>query len=242
MQTKHTIFLTKFLIFFLTFIQSFNCQANNISLQKADSLFSNKNYKEALELYEQLFEIEEAYSPAMVLKMAFITEGMGDFSKASFYLAKFYDLNPNPRVITKIKTLTEQSRLMGYELSDKDRFFQFLSDLQLEITASLAFLLVSSLILLVIFKQRANKPIHYIPSILLILLIFLSNNFLSGPNTGIITGSPTLIMDQPTSAGNLIENVDPGHRVVIKSTKDIWYEINWGNKKAYIKKESVTKL
>jgi hypothetical protein len=62
--------------------------------------------------------------------MAFVAEGMGDYSNASFYLAKYYDQNPNPRVITKIKVLTEQSNLFGYELDDSDRFLKFLTDLQ----------------------------------------------------------------------------------------------------------------
>jgi hypothetical protein len=49
-------------------------------------------------------------------------------------------------------------------------------------------------------------------------------------------------MDKPTAGGKLIKNVDPGHRVIIKSSKDIWYEIEWGKQKAFVKKESITKL
>jgi transketolase C-terminal domain/subunit len=36
--------------------------------------------------------------------------------------------------------------------------------------------------------------------------------------------------------------VEPGHRVTIKSSKDIWYEIEWKEQIAYIKKEDVTRL
>ena len=242
MPNLNRIFITKLIIFFAAFLQSFNCQADISRLQKADSLFATKNYQEALIIYEDLLQNEETYSPAMLLKMAFISEGVGDYSNGSFYLAKYYDLNPNPRVITKIKTLTEQSNLFGYELKDKDRFMKFLSDLQMEITSAFAFLLMLSLILLYVFGKKADKPRYYLPSILFLVLAFVANNFLSEPNTGIVTGNPTLVMDKPTSAGKLVKVAYPGHRVVIKSSKDIWYEVTWGNQRAFIKKENITQL
>lgn len=242
MQSITRIFLTKFIIFFITFLQSFNCQADINKLNKADSLFSNQAYQEAYVIYEDLLQNEDAHSPAMLLKMAFIAEGTGDFSKASFYLAKYYDENPNPRVITKIKTLTEQNTLVGYELTDRDRFLKFLTDVQSELTAVFAFLLIVSLILLMVYNKNVIRPKYYLPTIFLLVLVFVANNFLSGPKTGIVTGSPTLVMDKPTAGGKLIKVVDPGHRVVIKSSKDIWYEVKWGDRKAYVKKESVTRL
>ncbi|MGY6546420.1 SH3 domain-containing protein [Arthrospiribacter ruber] len=205
-------------------------------------MFGNQAYQEAYVIYEDLLQNEDAYSPAMLLKMAFIAEGTGDFSKASFYLAKYYDENPNPRVITKIKTLTEQSSLVGYELTDRDRFLKFLTDVQSELTAVFAFLLIVSLILLLVYNKNVIRPKYYLPTIFLLVLVFVANNFLSGPKTGIVTGSPTLVMDKPTAGGKLIKVVDPGHRVVIKSSKDIWYEVKWGDRKAYVKKESVTRL
>ncbi|MCH7399607.1 hypothetical protein MM236_16530 [Belliella sp. DSM 107340] len=242
MQNSKANFLTKFSIILAVFIQSFNCQANTFDLQRADSLFNTNNYQEAMVYYENMLENDQVFSPAMLLKMAFISEGKGDFSKASFYLAKYYDINPNPRVITKIKTLTEQPNLVGYEISDGDRFFKFLSDLQQEITGIFAALLLISIITLLFFKEKANKPKYYIPTLMLIFFAFIANNFLKEPSTGIVTGSPTIIMNKPTAGGKLIKNVDPGHRVIIKSSKDIWYEIEWGNQKAFVKKESITKL
>ncbi|PSL02580.1 hypothetical protein CLV48_10945 [Cecembia rubra] len=242
MQNLKQIFLTKFIIFFIAFLQSINCQANNFKLSLADSLFIAQNYQESYSIYKDILENDEAYSPAMLLKMAFVAEGMGDFSKASFYLAKYYDLNPNPRAITKIKSLTEQSNLMGYELDDIDRLIKFLSDFQMELTAVFAITLVISLIFLLVFNKKADQPKYYLPSALFIILVFIANNFFTGPRTGIVTGSPALVMEKPTAGGKLISVVEPGHRVVIRSTKDIWYEVNWMDKRAYIKKEHITRL
>lgn len=242
MQSITRIFLTKFIIFFITFLQSFNCQANINKLNKADSLFINQNYQEAFVIYEDLLQNEESYSPAMLLKMAFIAEGLGDYSQASFYLAKYYDENPNQRVISKIKTLTEQSTLFGYELNDRDRFLRILTNLQTEITSTLTVLLIISLILLYYFNKGTIKTKYYLPSIFLMVMIFVVNNFLDAQKTGIITSSPTLIMDKPTAGGKLVKIVDPGHRVIIKSSKDIWFEVKWENKTAFVKKENITRL
>ena len=242
MQSIKQIFLTKFIIFFIAFFQSINCQADNSKLNLADSLFTAQNYQEAYNIYIDIFENEEAYSPAMLLKMAFVAEGTGDFPSASFYLAKYYDLNPNPRVITKIKSLTEQSNLLGYELDDVDRLLKFLSDFQTAFTGFFAFFLLISLILLLIFNKKADQPKYYFPTAFFIIMVFIANNFFTGPRTGIVTGSPALVMEKPTAGGKLISIVDPGHRVIIRSSKDIWYEVNWMDKRAYIKKEHITRL
>jgi tetratricopeptide (TPR) repeat protein len=242
MQSVNRIFLTKFIIFFIGFLQSFNCQANTLKLSLADSLFAAQNYQEAFSAYEDLLVNDEVYSPSMLLKMAFVAEGTGDYAKASFYLAKYYDQNPNPRVITKIKSLTEQANLIGYELADSDRFFKIATDFQEELTSVFSFLLILSLILLVALRKKADQPKYYLPAIMFLILTFISNNFLFQASTGIVTGSPTLVMEKPTAGGKLISVVDPGHRVIIKSSKDIWYEVNWGGKKVFIKKEHITKL
>jgi tetratricopeptide (TPR) repeat protein len=241
MPNIQRIFLAKLLIFFITFVQSINCQADTNRLELADSLFNSQNYKEALAIYENLYFEDESYSPAMLLKMAFISEGLGDYPKTTLFLSKYYEHNPNPRVTNKIKALTEQPALIGYQISDREQFFKILSDHRAEITSLLALFLIISLILL--FRHRENlRPALFIPSLVLILLVFMANNFLHGPQTAIITGSPTLIMDRPTAGGNLITKVDLGHRVKVNSSKDTWYEIEWANRKAYVKKQNVTKL
>ncbi|MEX2594810.1 MAG: SH3 domain-containing protein [Anditalea sp.] len=220
-------------------MQSFNCQANTQVLQKADSLFNSKNYQEALVLYEGILQDGQAYSPAMLLKMAFISEGIGDYPKTTLYLSKYYDHNPTPQIPNKIKELTNQATLTGYNVSDRERFFNILTDHSQEITSSLAVLLILSLISLVLKGFRLG---FFITSVLLVFLVFISNNFLKKPDTGIITGNPSLIMTQPSAGGNLIKKVGPGHRVIIKSPIDIWYQIEWEDQEAFVKKDHISKI
>lgn len=225
----------------LMFPHQADCQANNIaSLQKADSLFSQRKYKEALEIYENILYEENTYSPAMLLKMSFISEGMGEFGQASLFLSQYYEHNPNPSVIDKIKSLTNQRRLEGYELSDQDRFLSVLVEYKMEITSFFALFLVFCLIM--VFVLPGKRSLFLLPASVLLILAFVSNNFIHTPETAIVTGSPVLIMDSPSAAGNLVRRVEAGHRIIITSSQDIWYKITWENREAYVKKSDVSKI
>ena len=233
------IFLAKLAFFFVGFLQIFHCQANSGSLEVADSLFNSKNYQEALGIYEEILTKDQAYSPAMLLKMAFISEGIGDYSSTTQYLSKYYEHNPSPQIPDKIKELTNQASLTGYSISDGEQFFKLLTDNRQLIISSLTLLVIVTLIAIVL--KGAQKGL-VITGFVLIVLTFVSNNFIQGPDTGIITKNPTLIMTHPSAGGNLIQQVGPGHRIVIKSSVDIWYQIDWNGQKAFIKKDQVSKI
>ncbi|MDN3669626.1 SH3 domain-containing protein [Echinicola jeungdonensis] len=241
MQNINRIFIVNFIIFFILFLQSVNCQADSEKLIFADSLFKTGSFKEAYQEYQNILQEDNSYSPAMLLRMAYIAEGMGQFNEATFYLSKYYDYNPNSKIISKIKSLTSQSELKGYEVSDRAQFFKILTNNQQTITGVLALLLVLSLILN-LSRKNQDQPKYYIPIMILLILVFLSNNFLESPKKGVIKGNPTVIMDQPTAGGNLIKKVGPGHRVTIDGSTDIWYHIKWDGKKAYVKKDKVAEI
>lgn len=241
MPSLNSIFLTKLSIFFFVLLQSIHCQANVPQLLVADSLFAQRSYKEALEIYQTNYQLG-IYSPSMLLKMAFITEGIGDKENATLYLSKFYDLSPNPQTITKIKSLTGQTELIGYKVSDGMRFVLFLVEFKEIIVGALTLILIISLIFLWSKGNKLTEARFYWPSVLLITLIFATNNFLKAQNAALVTKSPTLIVSKPSAGGELVDLVEPGHRVKIKSSKDIWYEVEWKEKIAYIRKDNVTRL
>ena len=239
MPNLQRIFIAKLVFFLVSILQIFNCQANSNSLKVADSLFSSKNYQEALVMYEEILTKDQSYSPAMLLKMAFISEGIGDYSNASRYLSKYYEHNPSPQVPEKIKELTNQTSLTGYSISDGEHFVKLLTDNRQTITSSLALLVIIALIALIL---KGFQKGLLITGLALIALTFVSNNFIKEPDIGIITKNPALVMNQPSAGGGLIQQVGPGHRITIDSSVDIWYEIAWEGQKAYIKKDQVSKL
>ena len=241
MPSLKSIFLAKLSIFFLLFLQSIHCQANVPQLLVADSLFQQRSYTEAMEIYHLNFQMG-IYSPSMLLKMSFISEGIGDKENATLYLSKYYDLSPNPQTITKIKSLTGQTELVGYEVSDGMRFVLFLVEFKEVIVGALTLILILSLVFLWAKGNKLTEARFYWPSVLLIALIFATNNFLKAQNAALVTNSPTLIVSEPSAGGEMVDLVEPGHRVKIRASKDIWYEVEWKEKIAYIRKDNVTRL
>lgn len=204
-------------------------------------MFQQRSYKEAMEIYHMNYQLG-IYSPSMLLKMAFISEGIGDNENATLYLSKYYDLSPNPQTITKIKSLTGQSELVGYEVSDGMRFVLFLVEFKEIIVGALTLSLIITLIFLWSKGNKLTEARFYWPSVILIALIFITNNFLKAQNTALVTNSPTMIVSKPSAGGEMVDLVEPGHRVKIRSSKDIWYEVEWKDKIAYIRKDNVTRL
>jgi hypothetical protein len=241
MQSTRPIFLVNLLFFFLIVFQPVYSQGVTNSLLKADSLFESRSYKEAFEIYSENYQ-EGLYSPAMLLKMAFIAEGMGDKEQATHYLGKYYDLNPNEQIISKIKTLTGQTTLFGYEVDDRDRFVLFLVNYKQYLLIALSAILLLSVIMIFWTSRKNESRVSYWPTAALMILIFLVNNFLDKPSTGLITHSPTYITTHPSAGGELVDQIEPGHRVKIKSSKDIWFEVEWKNQRAYIRKDHITRL
>ena len=146
-----------------------------------------------MEIYQTNYQLG-IYSPSMLLKMAFISEGIGDRENATLYLSKYYDLSPNQQTITKIKSLTGQSELVGYQVSDGMRFVLFLVEFKEIIVGALTLFLIISLIFLWSKGNKLTEARFYWPSVFLITLIFVTNNFLKSQNAALVTKSPTLIV------------------------------------------------
>lgn len=241
MQNDTSNFMLKVFLFFILFVQATNSQGITDELIRADSLFSNQNYKEAMGIYAEKY-VEGVYSPAMLLKMAFVAEGIGDKEQATTYLGRYYDLKPDPLILSKLKTLTGQSTLWGYEINDQDRFLLFLSDSKHYLVGGLLLLLLVVTVRFVWKSRKKEESLTYWPIGLLIGLILIANNFIRRPESGLITQSPAFVVAKPTAGGALIDRVEPGHRVKILSEVDIWYEIDWKSKRAYIRKDQIIRL
>ncbi|HET9052993.1 MAG TPA: SH3 domain-containing protein, partial [Cyclobacteriaceae bacterium] len=76
-------------LFLLLFPLALSAQSNNPLLGRADSLFQQKRYIQSLELYQKLFE-GHRYTPAMLLRMAYVEEGLNNIARAAYYLNLYY--------------------------------------------------------------------------------------------------------------------------------------------------------
>ncbi len=239
MQKINHIF--QFLIFisllFSTQLANSQQVTNNIIL--ADSLFNQKKYTESLELYEELLSVQKQYTPQMLLKMAFITEGLNNYSKALYYLNLYYAKTTDKRALKKMEKLAELHKLKGYDYKDKEFFTMLYKKYRKHITILL--MAVSILLLGFLYKRKKERPIDlgvFLTFSLLLLFYHVNNpGFLE---KGIITAPNAYMMKTPSSGADLIEIIDPGHRVNIIDQNDVWLEIEWDGEKGFVREGNIS--
>lgn len=203
------------------------------TLDQADSLFQEQKYTEAFEVYNDIF-LAGKITESMLVKMAFIKEGLGNNVQALYYLDQYYTLTSDKSVLLKMQELATENRLNGYQVEDKDFFLNFLNLYWLEI--QLALLAVSIFLLVFTYRTKKQKRmplgIPILQVIILVAFLALSNNWVQ-QGTAIIQ-SPTLLMSGPSAGAEPVGWVNEGHKVKVMDQSDVWTKIQWENEEAYI--------
>lgn len=236
----------RLILLFIASAVSFSLQGQEPSelLAEADTLFIQKKYTESYRLYQKIFYEHEQSSPDMLVKMAFINEGLGDYSMALYFLNLYYLRTPEKAVLKKMEELAREHRLAGYEFNDfnilENIYYKYASQITLGVFT------LSLLILAAIYRQKRKKrktPAALAGAYLLTLaIVFYLVNFDTPVHKGIITSETAYLMEDPSAASNLVEVVQQGHRVRIVGEKDIWLKIKWNGENAFIRKNNVVTL
>jgi hypothetical protein len=215
--------------------------ASPVDLKKADSLFFNKKYTEAFEIYNGLHESNQV-SPSMLLKMAFIKEGLGDYTSSLFYLHKYYQQTYDRAVLIKMSELADKKSLSGYTIEDKHFFITNLNKYNAEITLLLAALLL----LLTVYTYRAKKKnelpigLPIIQLVLAVALLVVTNGWFQ-PRQAIVKDH-TFLMTAPSAASEPVGPIAKGHMVEILEQTDVWTKIRWNDKEVYLRKAKLRDL
>ena len=214
------------------------------TLQLADSLFSQEKYTESLELYDQLLSEEQVYTPGMLIKMAFIREGLGDYSEALYLLNLFYSKTSDKRALRKMEELAKQHQLEGYQFNDVEFFRTLYKRYHLQVIGCLTAL--SLLVFSFILYQKRQRNYRPVASgvffVLLLAILFVLINFGQGRDRAIILTDQAYLRTGPSSGANVAEIVKKGHRVEIVDQKDVWVLINWNNRPLYIRESHLGKI
>lgn len=230
-----------FLIIFISVSISAFCESSREKLNLADSLFKQKKYMQSFELYEDILHSDQKATSVMLLKMAFIKEGLGDFTNALYYLDLYYLKTYNKKVLKKMENLADQNKLSGYNYDDVAFFLNMYHQYQVQVD-----LCIIGLVLVIFgmlfYQKKLNKSVSRFPAIVyLSLLVFLLiiNNFGREHTKAIITAPMAYLMKGPSPGADLIDVVTKGHRVDILGQDDIWVKISWNNQTAYIKSNNL---
>ncbi|RAU82550.1 SH3 domain-containing protein [Pontibacter arcticus] len=238
---KISVFLITFLF---TFSEPAYSQAPIVTLVKADSLFLKQHYTEAFQEYEQILKENQLYSPQMLLKMAYIREGFRDYTGAMYYLHLFYAKVPSRSVLKKMEELAQTHRLSGYEYNDLQFFKTQLNKYYMRILEIMLLVAVVTATIMFFSWRKGQKfsSSFKIGFILYLLLIAYYINFLNLGHAGIIRQNQVAIMSAPAAGATWLATASEGHKVPITGEQDIWFEIEWKGKQAYIRKSNLLEL
>ncbi len=220
----------------LIFALEINAQPTE-KLSKADSLFQAKRYTQSLELYRGILE-ENYSSPAMLLKMAYISEGLERPAYALFYLNLYQLKTSDEAVSVKMENMAKDNGFSGYTAGTEDflrsLFYRFRDQLILLVAAFAVFS-----ISVAIYQKRKHQVRPVFPVLLAVFFIvglFYLVNFTTVSSFGIIGDPASPVMAGPSSASDLLATSRAGHKVRIMNRGDVWVKILWNDRVAYIKR------
>lgn len=209
-------------------------KAQNQLLTQADSLFNQQKYTEAFSKYNQIYSQGEA-SSSMLLKMAFIQDGLGNYADALYFMDKYYSESADRRVIGKIEEIAKENDLRGYDYTDINYFLALIHKYQLWITILLAVILLALTVYISGKTKRDQKPIGaFVIQMIVAMLLFSSLN-LKPSRQGIITSDNTLLRSGPSAGAESIDMIERGHKVKVLSKDDVWTRIIWNGKEVYVR-------
>ena len=231
----NSIIKTRILIFFLIFVTT-NILANEkYLLNEGDSLFKLRKYVNAKKIYENLYYEKNYFSDAMLLKLSFIEEGIGNYEKALIYLSKHYYQTHNKETSTKIKSIAKKNELIGFEQNDLSLILNAYNK-NIYLIHSI---LVVILVLYLIIGEKKDISYHIRFMIISVLVLAIMNLNLT-KKQGIVDQDNTYIMNGPSSGSDVYSIIKKGNKLKISKEYSIWYEVIFENKKKYIRKKNIS--
>lgn len=231
-------------LFFAPAASAYAALTNGDLLASADSLFEVRQYTESFKLYDQLFREDEVVSPAVLMKMAFIQESIGDYSEALYYLNEYFLLTSDEDAVQKMQQLSEQHNLRGYAYTDYHLFSNYFQEYRYLIIYVLIALLMAGLIYRVLRAKRHARTSYGWGGACLILLalLFFVTNYSWLPQQAIIMDDHTYIMNAPSSGAEVVYISEKGHRVEVNGQEDIWTRIEWQGEPAFVRQTNLRQI
>lgn len=177
----------------------------------------------------------------MLLRMAYIQEGLGNIGQAMYYLNLYFLVSNDKDALAKMEELADKYHLEGYEASDVDLILTFYHENFATISFAIAALSILFLSMVFYTRVRLHRQ-PFVSGIFLLLFLtafFVHLNFGERVKRGIIASTATYIMDGPSPGASLVEIIDGGHRVEVIGKNDVWLKIRWNGDVAYVKETSL---
>jgi len=215
-------------------------QPQNPSLRHADSLFQAHQYTQSFAIYDQLLK-QKKYSPAMLLKMAYIQEGLGRQSLSLYYLNLYYLATDDSQALQKMEEVATRNRLVGYENNATLQLLARVREYNVQIIGSLAAIIVLMFAILVYRRVRHQaRPVLAGFLVLFFCAVLYGYAYYSkAPARGIVVDSPAYLMSGPSAGSSKVAILTEGHQLEILGKQDVWVNVLWMDRKVYIKESEL---
>lgn len=243
MKNIQTAVLKILLLFAIAFsAHTIEAQVFTRQFAFADSLFKVKQYTQSLKIYEEILAAKQ-YSPSMLLKMAYIHEGLANVSQGLYYLNLYYQATGDHQTLLKMQELAAKNRLEGYENPESDQFYYHLNKYGHLLSLLLAAATLFSIAWIYRQKRKSHRPVGAVVMMMIFLVLLAVNvNFPFQNSEVMITDGNTYLMSGPSAGASVIAVVEAGHKLKRTNKKDVWLEVQWFDKPAYVKQNRATSI
>jgi len=235
---RHLLKILTILLLLLPITSSVFAQISAFRLHQADSLYEKKQYVESLDHYQTILK-QQQYSSSMLLKMAFIEEGLNRIGQALYYLNLYYLASNDKFALEKMEELAAKYRLGGYETSETDQLLSFYQDNQLQISVALAVVAIFLLSLAFYSRKKGKRPIASGIGVLVTVVILLLHINMGSYSSAIIGEPNVFLMSGPSAGASVVSVIEAGHRVRVTGKVDVWYEVQWNESTVYVRDNDV---
>ncbi len=230
-----------FLLFSLFFSQFVHSQDISKTLKGADSLFAKRKIRGAYTIYDSIYSNTGRFTPAMLLKMAYIKENTGEYDKALYFLSLYNQDKPSVKVLRKMESLADEYGVAGYHYSDLEYFLAVYNQFYRQINITL---MVITVVFFAYNTSMQGIKRSYPRSRVIFFLFLLAGtfylmNFGLPIYKGVVAQNHSYVMDEPSSGSNVISQLPKGTKLNIIGKNDVWYRIRYGERLAYIREANI---
>ena len=214
--------------------QKSTCQSVSSLLPKADSLFARGAYEATYPLYRQELRQHRQISVRALLRMAYVQEGLGHYPAALYYLSLAQARQPRLATWQKMLETAQNHRLTGYVSSWRQNlvipfrryYYRGLQALLLGAVLGGIFLLL---------RRSAPRP-WWLLYAAYVGLTGVYLNVLRPKAVGLVARPNAALMAGPSAGAAWLTTTTAGDRLVVQGQQDIWYQVQWQGRNAYIRR------
>ncbi|WP_158233383.1 SH3 domain-containing protein [Reichenbachiella sp. 5M10] len=217
---------------------------NQSSLQQADSLFEQGKYTESFEIYHGILSQTNEATPQMLMKMAFIKEGLGNYSQALLYLNKYYLLTYDENARSKMDDIATENNLSGYDMTDYGFIKGVINEYYLQ--SNVLVVAIALLLLSVVVYRKIKLHVNAYPYVVILCLLlgafFYVSNYHLTIDQVIVSDDHVYLMQGPSSGSGLVDVIKKGHRLTVLGEDEAWVKVQWNNAVVYVKQSKVERV